>query len=341
MDCLEDWILVKTCATTTPDSGVYLEDLYGVSLRQIDEIANEDQVNFTGVWADIQKRALNRFKTDVISGLKKRYLLKTLTSNVSIGKNVLQTTETASASEYRGLRIELNDENDDYVYSNLHRIYIQNVQINLKSAVNADIKFYDLDTGTLLLTKTYTGVQGWQSINVNQYFDVRRLFVGYDASLADSIDTDINKIRSYSETICCGLEIDGASSTQADPTTLTLGNNTFGLIINCAAVCGYEALVCNNKDLFTQSLLYLLGIELMNERIYSDRLSRYTTIDLRQAELLRQEFMSRYKGGQVDNGTVILSFDGELPTALDGIQLNQNDCCIECNDTIMFKDANL
>src|SRR3954470_16044322 len=56
-------------------------------------------------------------------------------------------------------------------------------------------------------------------------------------------------------------------------------------------VCDIDAdWFCDNRELLALPLLYFLGSELMFERLYSDRINRYTTIDLSDAKELRTEF---------------------------------------------------
>jgi len=59
--------------------------------------------------------------------------------------------------------------------------------------------------------------------------------------------------------------------------------------------CDYEALICENKDKLIQPLKYLLGNQLMLERIYSNRINRFTTIDKKQAEELRDFYQVEYE----------------------------------------------
>lgn len=51
---------------------------------------------------------------------------------------------------------------------------------------------------------------------------------------------------------------------------------------------------CDNREALAMSLLYFLGSELMFERIYSDRINRYTTIDKAKAAALRGEFDNEF-----------------------------------------------
>ncbi|MBN2787422.1 MAG: hypothetical protein JXQ69_03765 [Paludibacteraceae bacterium] len=73
-----------------------------------------------------------------------------------------------------------------------------------------------------------------------------------------------------------------------------------------------ECLICENKELLAVSLWYLLGAELMFERINSNRINRYTTIDKSKAKELRADLMEL--------------FHSELSTAVAGIDINNSTC---------------
>ena len=51
---------------------------------------------------------------------------------------------------------------------------------------------------------------------------------------------------------------------------------------------------CTNRQELAISLLYFLGSELMFERLYSDRINRYTTVDRAKAKDLRDEFDAQF-----------------------------------------------
>lgn len=61
-----------------------------------------------------------------------------------------------------------------------------------------------------------------------------------------------------------------------------------------------ECLVCENKELFDVALWYLHACELMIERTSTDVLSRFTTIDLDKAEILKAEFYAEFKASLDD-----------------------------------------
>lgn len=59
--------------------------------------------------------------------------------------------------------------------------------------------------------------------------------------------------------------------------------------------CDYENLVCVNKQLLITAWKYLLGNQLMLFRLYTTRLNRFTTIDKKVAEELRDFYQVEYE----------------------------------------------
>ena len=111
--------------------------------------------------------------------------------------------------------------------------------------------------------------------------------------------------------------------TLTDVADVTYGNNAYGLSVVATIKCDYANLVCRNKNVFANALWYLLGAEVLTERIHSDRLNRYTTIDAKKALELRDEFYAQYKI--------------ELATALSTIHLNPSDNCLDCNQPVTLQ----
>lgn len=337
MNCLIDYIGLQDCDGATSLSGMYINQLPGVELKMIDYIANEEQVNYSGVWSDVQQRAKERFRNDVISEFGKRYKIKTIYNSIDLEKIVDTTLTTAMAAEYRGFSIELNEANDDYVRTNLQVIHIQTLFLYLQANGNTSIKFYDLDTNQLLLTKTVTGVAGWNTINVFTSFDTKRLFVGYDSTAINSVTKDVSDIDnldfidgSYLYWDGCGCNnaymFNGAKATTASPYSITKGIDSFGLSGIWSIRCQYDNIVCNNLEAFKGAWLYCLGAELMKERIYSSRLNEFTVFDKNKAKDLLKLFEAMYRGGVVDD----VNYTGELFNTINSINLSSVDCCLEC-----------
>lgn len=76
MHCFKDYIGLSLCgAYEAPASGIYINSLPGLHLESIDKIANQEQINYLGVWEDVQTNALSQFKIDVLAEMNKCYKL--------------------------------------------------------------------------------------------------------------------------------------------------------------------------------------------------------------------------------------------------------------------------
>lgn len=85
-----------------------------------------------------------------------------------------------------------------------------------------------------------------------------------------------------------------------------------------------NCLIDENKEMLAVALWYLIGSELMVERVNSDRLNRFTTIDRKKAIELRDY--------------LIQEFDLELTQAITTINPNCSKC-IESNQVVEHKPA--
>jgi len=75
MQCFIDYIGLSLCAGAydAPASGIYINTLPGLSIQSIDQVADQEQVNYIGVWDDVQSNALPQFKLDIMTEIQKCY----------------------------------------------------------------------------------------------------------------------------------------------------------------------------------------------------------------------------------------------------------------------------
>lgn len=59
--------------------------------------------------------------------------------------------------------------------------------------------------------------------------------------------------------------------------------------------CDYDTMICENRDTLIQAWKYSLGVWLMIFRLNTDRLNRYTTVDKKQAQELKDFFQVEYE----------------------------------------------
>ena len=337
MDCLRDWIGLRGCGvTTTPVSGYYINDLAGVSLRMLTGLTTEETATFLEMWNLIQTRAESRFSVDVRDQFTKRYRINTTNQMVTIGKEVTGSG-TASTGGFKGFTIELTTDLTDstLVPSPLTYISLQSLNYYCHSADNAkqrEVAVFDLLTGVKLWTTTVTLATGWNTINVGQkltagYHRVpMRVFCGINTQ--DLTTYDLERPAYSTIAGCCGAGIQGASTSETSSITfsdLTRADNTYGMSGVFSINCGWEGLVCNNKEPFTRAYWFCLGYELLTELLYSAKINSYTTIDRAKAKELREEYLGEYTRA--------------LNIVCDNISLDC-DCCIECGDTLKVVTTN-
>jgi hypothetical protein len=75
MDCFINYIGLSLCAGAydAPASGIYINSLPGLNIESIDKIADQEQVNYVGVWADVQNNALTQLRLDIMTEIQKCY----------------------------------------------------------------------------------------------------------------------------------------------------------------------------------------------------------------------------------------------------------------------------
>lgn len=333
-ECFRDFIGLRGCNIAAPDSGVYINSLAGISMESIDRIAKPDQINYLNVWSDVQERALRKLGLDVTNEFKNRFKIKAVQRMVDTGRVIEVGDTTAPVAEYRGVYFDVDSNSDYYTYSSMQVFYIETVSIYLSAvpAGNLVLKVVDVETGELLDTITTLNAlltTGWNNITVNERYDTKKIFIGYDATQITSVSLTVNDLvlndfcgccQSVFGNDCCGTYY-GATS---DLTTVTTGTNTFGLTCKISVQCNIEPVICGNRQLFTNALWYLLGAEICTERIYSQR-NNYFTFTVEEAEKMRTEYFNIYKE--------------ELKAAIEAIELDLNDCCLECNEQYTIKQV--
>lgn len=78
--------------------------------------------------------------------------------------------------------------------------------------------------------------------------------------------------------------------------------------------CDYEAMICENKEVLVNAWRFLLGNQLMLFRLYSNRLNRFTTIGIDDAQKLLDHYQVEYE--KALHQAVLL--------------IDTSECCLHC-----------
>lgn len=338
MKCLQNYIGIQYTGAPTPDSGLYVNQLPGVSLKAIDFTANEDKINFIGVWNDCQTRSLKKLTTAIVNYFSKRYRVRTVHESIQLPNAYLGSdaisNSTPKGANYRGFTYDLG-----YSASPMAKIHIEELQIYVQASdlpiTNIPVSIYQVidnkNANLLDDSIVFTNiVAGWNTVKVSKNYNAWKIFVGYDATNVNSIWMPLNRaydmfnqqsLIQWPINSPCQAWLFGASSDNPYNNLIEM-NNTYGLSGLISTRCDFDSIVCARKKDFETALLYSLGSELLIERLYSDRLNRYTTIDYKKAEKLQQYLQEQS--------------DKELYTIIDGIDLVSWDCCLNCDAQVQL-----
>jgi hypothetical protein len=326
MNCLTDYIGLRGCGSSAPASGFYINDLPGISLKQMVSLTNEEEKTYLDLWSMIQTRAQSRFSLDVREAMGKLYRLKSLMQGINLGK-VLNGTLTTSIADVIGFTIELTDyATYQYVPSPLNAIHVQ--QLSFYSGANTagqTFIIYDMNTSEQLFLVVQDIVFGWNTIQVNHTFTAQRVGVVYfnTGDIPDFQGMDLPP--SHTAVGCCEVRVRGVqSATAGDFNIASYTSNTYGLSGIFSVVCTWDNLICTNKSLFTRPYWYLCGIELLTEQLYSSKLNQFTTVNLQRAKELREEY-------QVEYMKALEQIAGGFNLACD--------CCIECSGGVQLRET--
>lgn len=258
-----------------------------------------------GVFADVEKRAISRISKDVLSFMKSQYDLKksiqTYTITGELGDSV------SSLNTHLGLNLYTST-----FYSELLQFHVSKVYLYASSIEDTTVKVYAENVE--LYSQTITTEIGWNEIYVNRSFRESEINIVYDSS----VFTHVNHYDLESCNCVCdafdGLNI-VVRGVSKNGNAYSFSNDSYGLKADISLRCLHDSIICANIDIYADAYLYALGVELMRERLYSDRINRFTTVDRKRAQELLDLFTQDYADF--------------LDTANNTVQLN-NDSCIEC-----------
>lgn len=77
LDCISGYVGIRGCGATAPTSGLYLNDLPGISFKKIVSLTDHDATTYAELMTVLESRAAVRLAADVRTAFARRYTLKT------------------------------------------------------------------------------------------------------------------------------------------------------------------------------------------------------------------------------------------------------------------------
>jgi hypothetical protein len=303
MNCWDNLIgISKVCDATTPVSNLYVNNLTGISIENINSIHNSEhdsgyslileKIDFS--IEQIKQHLRGHYNTQMINN-------SVLTSGVKGFYNETSTTKSVLSSRIYGIKLKINLN----AYSELN---VNSVTIRTTAAETGNILIIDLYTGDILDTIAFTTAGNeYTKIILNKTYPNKKqylnLFIAYQLDNNNNV-FDSTLYRNGSCGDCFNNTdsyfvyqsgyLDGAL--QKIDSNLQNSSSTFGLSVDYNLSCSSEPLICNMANMFAYPLLYKVGAELMQELKYSDRLNSYVILNNATAselyDLYNNEYMS-------------------------------------------------
>ena len=311
MDCLKDYIGLAGCGASVPASGLFINSLPGISLKAIDSLADADQVNYVGVWNDVQIRAIKRLELMVISEMAKNTALKgsKFQTSTHVAYSTTDFTDTVDAVVIKF---------GSYCSSPFLFHYFNDIKFETSFLGDVTITVKDDETGEMLWTDTCSPTGSPAICPVNKKF--YRRYIRVEIVNSGNLYKSMPMQNIYHG--CGSIQYGYMSNNVYKGYTDCLGVNLLGYSIGCDAL----NLACDNKSLFASTLWYLEGSELMMERMASNRVN-FWTMDRKQAEELKAYYDTEA--------------EKNLKMAMNGISIADCDCCTKCDPVVAIREARL
>jgi hypothetical protein len=305
--CFENFIGLKCVSTSTPKSGLFIDDLEGINLRFAADVADS---GFTSGINLIQSKIAfaTQLVLDEISRFATPYFrMNSLIDELKVGEWSTPLTYLTPSAFDKGLRIRTRE-------SRMLRIRIQSVQIRLQEVnFSGNIMIEDgIFSSSFPFT---TDADGFAEIFPNYLSDTSEVYVVTDNTSINPVNTKVKSSCNCSTAKSRFLTANGWNGTSTSSTS-------FGLVVHAVAECSSDEIACILAQKIRFPILYKSGIEIVKEAMTTDRLNSVTLLDSEKCEFMLQEFQTQYE--QHFQTTI---------KSLPSLFTRMDDVCVVCNQS--------
>jgi len=314
--CLDNIISIPTgCGDEVASlSGFAVTDLPGITIKQTADIASEKFVSGINLIRDARRRAILQIKNDLITFLQGRgYVPNTVQSVWStLDKRDGSIKLATSLGDFRGIVIKAQQKNCGIKKLHIPYVYVKadytgTLVLRIEDGEHSYPFSFDSVTGSISkVAVNFTAETNEVHILLPDVIDVYSVLPNCQCGGSTTPKSNCAKVVGYYN----GIETKGEG---------------FGIWADVQCKCNYELLLCQlaTDGLMGEILLYKTGINIMDERISTDRLNYFTTYGKEDAEKTLAQWTNDYTEKW---NTLIVSLPALLP--------NMDKCgCIECGSS--------
>ncbi len=321
MNCFDNIIGVKrTCDSTEPVSGLYLNDLAGLTIKDADASISDEYASGLRMIKSKINLATALIINHLRAGSTKLLAYSTIENGVC-GIYTQKEIIPAQDGKLKGIQLKLKN----YPYFS---VLISSISFYAHETKSINIYIYDLVTGKLLDTfPVMTNDGSVTSVIVNKKYGIESKTI----ELFICADSDI----SFNQAILSKGHCNGCTNTHANAYTyltysetslsevitanLQGGTSTGGISFSYSLECSIEPFICSMAGTMGMPILYKSAALVMEELAVSKRQNSIITIYKETHEELHAKY------------------EGEYQAALGAIfnhMKTPNDMCFHCNSSI-------
>jgi hypothetical protein len=310
-NCFLNYIVLEGLSPTiVPRSGLYINDLPGITIDMFEGLVKSDQIDVQDFWNRLYKRGKENFIIEITKRLNDTFYVEKIIESQITGSFDIDHTVNDSTENEAGVVI-------DFFKTKYSSTEIQTIKIYSNSSISTQILIKDYNTNQVLATLNADLEDGENEIDVFQTFQNKKIKIVYDPLTVDSYITTAYKEGWYIGKSNCN-DCDGFGS--ASITQLNGG----GIIVEYVTKCSVEAFICSRLSIFKQAFWYWLGVELMKDRMTSENTNCFT-IDREKAK----ELLGFYED----------EFSSSIDPLLKDLKVKDDYICFNCKGLVTKKTS--
>jgi len=308
--CLQNYIGLMGCSSAMPESGLYLNDLPGMSNELLQSIGSPDQKSYIETYNSIQRVTFQKLKSDLYTSL---FSNGNVEMNAILHKSrPLQVINRQTviprlpSEEYRGAYVQVSG-------SKYLSIYCESILVYSASEypIDAVLRVFQTQDGQELYTQDISLVQGVNNITVNQEFflrfDALNLFFAIDCTEIETLQNPylFDGFGLYGLDQCAAWAYpfwqyngwfmwpatSGLDYIHGIPSQWGKQTGVWPLL---EIRCSMDALICRFKEQLKMSIAYLLAAQTLETKQNTKQQNFFAQSSKEQTEKTRVNFLESY-----------------------------------------------
>lgn len=260
------------CSVDSPTSGLYINDLPGITFRRGTKTANEEDVTAKAMFTRLSELAVEAVKSDLLQMLNEGHQFNKVLTRSTYGR--FDTDENTN-TYVDGAGVEIEQVLKDPYTS----IYIESIDLWPTTGSTIQITVSDgVQTEVCDVTTTGNGIH-----NVRIDFESSQEKI--------TIVTDGFTGRNVEWNSLCDCEYDGLQVRGKIGSNYS--GNMNGIRVRLQERCNPEAFFCQYENLLRRPILYKMGIMFVEEAMWTDRYNRFIS----NSEEQLMQMKSSWNGG--------------------------------------------